>query len=158
MSSQFCLSASTENMDSGDEIFLTQNKFMEISSVEDTDVVLNDILDLQAETSTNQRDYPNWNVLATYPMLSILMRLTVLPSNGMKQPFWSRFVKPMSDLERERMAKSRCSSKTDAKSKWAVNLFIDWLNYRNEQYGDREDIRQIKGGFGHFGIRLGIIY
>jgi hypothetical protein len=51
----------------------------------------------------------------------------------------------MSDLERERMAKSRFSSKTDAKSKWAANLFTDWLNNRNEQYGDREDIRQIKG-------------
>jgi hypothetical protein len=51
-------------VDSGNEIFWTQNefkenKFKEISSGEDTDVVLNNILDLQAEISTNQPNYPN---------------------------------------------------------------------------------------------------
>jgi hypothetical protein len=134
MPSQFCLSTSTENMDSGDEIFLTQNKFKEISSGEDADVVLNDILDLQAETSTNQRDYPNFDLKigmfgdisdAEHFEETDCISTECHACNAMKQPSQSRFVKPMSDLERKRMAKYRFSSKTDAKSKWAVNLFTD---------------------------------
>jgi hypothetical protein len=88
MTSQLCLSASTENMDSGDEIFLTQNKFKEISSGEDTDVVLNDKLDLLAEMSTNQCDYPNFDLklecFSDITMLSILRRLTVFQQNPMQ--------------------------------------------------------------------------
>jgi hypothetical protein len=134
-------------MDSGEEIFLTQN-FKDFSSGVDTDVVLNYIVDLQAETSTNQRDYPNFDLkLECFSDISDAEHFEETDristgshaSNAMKQlSLW------MSDLERERMAKSRFSSKTDAKSKWAVNLLADWLNNRNEQYGDREDICQIK--------------
>jgi hypothetical protein len=51
-----------------------------------------------------------------------------------------RFVEPISNGDREKILKSRFTTKTELKSKLEPNLFHSWLR----KYGHRSDIRVIK--------------
>lgn len=55
-----------------------------------------------------------------------------------------RFAEPISDVERENISKSRFARKTESKSRWVVNLFNSWLENRQDNYGNRNDIRKIQ--------------
>lgn len=44
----------------------------------------------------------------------------------------------------ENISKSSSARKTESKSKWAVNLFISWLENRQENNGNRNGILQIQ--------------
>lgn len=99
-------------MDFGDEIFLMQDKCKEISSAEDTDVVINDILDIQEAMRTNQRDYPEFtrNLECSGDISdgehleesgrSLKESQT---TNSTEQPVQSRCVEPISHLKWESM-------------------------------------------------------
>ena len=143
------------SMDSDEEIFLTQNKFREgQSSGEDTDAVLNDILDLEAEGSNITFDLK----LDMFSHISdddlvkhsdrIVMetqRENISVNSKCKEKENARFIEPISDGERENNSKSRFSTKTELKSKWAVNLFNSWLRNRREKYAYRSDICTVEG-------------
>ena len=58
----------------------------------------------------------------------------------------TRFAEPLSDDKRDKVSKSRFAPKTEAKCKWAVNLFETWLKCRADKYANRSDIRQVEPG------------
>jgi hypothetical protein len=142
-------------MDSDEEIFLTQNKFREgQSSGEDTDAVLNDILDLEAEGSNMTFDLKldmfsdisdDDLVKHSDRIVMETQRENISVNSKCKEKENARFIEPISDGEREKNSKSRFSTKTELKSKWAVNLFNSWLRNRREKYAYRSDIRTVEG-------------
>lgn len=54
------------------------------------------------------------------------------------------FAEPISDVKCENISKSRFARKTESKSRWVVNLFNSWLENRQDNYGNRNDIRKIQ--------------
>lgn len=142
-------------MDSDEEIFLTQTKFREAqSSGEDTDSVLNDILDLEAERKNQNFDLKldQYDDISDDDLIKhtdgIIMKTKEDNNDKAAQSEEKenvRFTEPIPDVERERLSRSRFSTKTQSKSKWAINLFNSWLGNRQEKYGNRSDIRTVEG-------------
>ena len=143
-------------MDSDEEIFLTQTKFREAqSSGEDTDSVLNDILDLEAERKNQNFDLKldQYDDISDDDLIKhtdgIIMKTKEDNNDKAAQSEEKenvRFTEPIPDVERERLSRSRFSTKTQSKSKWAINLFNSWLGNRQEKYGNRSDNSQLKLG------------
>lgn len=141
-------------MDSDEEIFLTQSKFREVqSSGSDTDTVLNDILDLEGERKMQNFDI-KLDIFSDISDDDILKKsdrvLKEAQSDNIPDIVKSdekggqRFAEPISDVERENISKSRFARKTESKSRWAVNLFNSWLENRQDNYGNRNDIKKIQ--------------
>jgi hypothetical protein len=100
-----------------EKLFLTRNKFREgKSSGEDTDSVLNDILDLETEGKKNFD-------LKLEIFSDIITECRDNQSGHVDAKSHEketvRFVEPMSDGDRKKMLKSRFATKTELKPKWA---------------------------------------
>jgi hypothetical protein len=131
-------------MDSDEEIFLTQNKFREsINSGEESESILNDILDLEAEETPHNFDV-KLDIFSSISDNDI--DKTSMEAQKENQ---SMDVKRSQEKENtcfgEPISESDFSIKTELKSKWATNLFHSWLRNRREKNGHRDDICVVDG-------------
>ena len=69
-----------------------------------------------------------------------------IPEQEIVQTEQTCFAEPLLNEKRDSVSKSRFAPKTEAKSKWAVNLFETWLKCRTDNYAERCDIRQVEPG------------
>jgi hypothetical protein len=136
-------------MNSDEEIFLTQNKFREgQSSEEDTDSVLNDILDFEDKETPQNFDvkFEVFSDLSDDDTGKTIMEAQKdnhsVAERRSREEENTRFV---SDSDGQRMSKSRFSTKTELKTKWATDLFHSWLRKRQEKFGHSKVIRVVEG-------------
>ncbi|XP_033758042.1 uncharacterized protein LOC117340389 [Pecten maximus] len=129
--------------DSENDLFVTPNEFKEdtCSSEIHTDSVIDSILNLES----NQEQIPDFTLKR--PIFSDISdeELIKAKKNTTSPKEQIRFVDPIQDEERYKLSKTRfAKKKTDAKSKWAVNLFNNLVDSRRT-YADRQDIRHVQG-------------
>ncbi|XP_062604337.1 uncharacterized protein LOC134266120 [Saccostrea cucullata] len=99
-------------MESGDEIFLTHNKFKPESngSDYDTDNLVSDILGMEKE---NDSTAVNFDLNFENPSKNI------------------NDADPLSETDMNNLIKSAVPQNTERKSRWAVNIFTEWAKTRN---------------------------
>lgn len=107
-------------MESGNEICLTQNTYRSENSASDYDTnsLLNDILSIEKENEVN------FDLAFT--------QTENKPENSADYVCAekSRFADPLSESDLNNLIKSAVPKNTERKSRWAVNVFMEWTRSR----------------------------
>lgn len=100
----------------GESIFLTQSKFKDDNENHpNTDGVLSDILDMEAG--------PDFDLIQNCVFSDISDEDMINASQEVESI--DRFLKPLNQQDLDDLIRSGLSKKTESKSKWALNLFVD---------------------------------
>jgi hypothetical protein len=117
----------------GESIFLTQSKFQQVSESDaNTDSVLNDILDMEGE-----KEIPKPNFDVQINLFSDVSDEELINSSQDVERI-SRFLKPLNQQDLDALIQSGLSKKTEAKCKWALNLFDMWQQDRKKKKPDAD--------------------
>ncbi|XP_062586115.1 uncharacterized protein LOC134247754 [Saccostrea cucullata] len=126
------------------EIFKTQSSFRTPSdkSDNDTDTILNDILDLENSNANFELratplfvKNPTFSDISDFEGddLSLIKASQEIENRALtKECVSTRFSKPLQEADLKRLVQSTKSKNTENKAKWAVNLFDDWKEKRNK--------------------------
>lgn len=135
---------------SDEDLFVTQNTIVENTNTSgnDTDSVVNTILDMESDRSMPNFELKN-SIFSDISDEEVVKDTEKILIESQKDnttiQIPNRFVEPMADTDRDNYSKSRFAKKTEAKSKWAVRLFDEWRASRLELYADRHDIQKVDG-------------
>jgi hypothetical protein len=115
----------------GESVFLTQSKFQEPEDAQNTDGILSDILDLEAETGKiqNKADFD----LKMVPLSDISDEELTNASQDVENI--ERFLKPLNQEELDELLKKGLSKKTEGKARWAISLFETWQQNKKKIVG-----------------------
>lgn len=139
-------------MDSDEEIFSTQSKFREVqSSGDDTDTVLNDILYLEGERKMQNfdikldifSDISDDNLLKKSDRVLKEAQSDNIPDIVKSDEKGVNVSQNLFQMLSVKKSLNQDTQETQSKSRWAVNLFNSWLENRQDNYGNRNDIRKI---------------
>lgn len=123
------------------EVFLTQNKFVDVSDDEvNTDTIISDIL------HEGDRNGPNFDLKSDIfsdisefegDDASLIMACdeaeTMLKPSSSDGSIKSRFASPLSEKDMNAFVETAVPKNTVNKSKWAVNLFNTWRDARSDR-------------------------
>ena len=116
-------------MDSGDEIFLTQNSFTQITESKggyDTDNLLNDVLEMEEATQNRPNFQLKINEIKDFSDDDLIQATLEVEENERK----SRFSKPLTEKAMSDLVNEAVPKNTQKKSLWALNLLNLWLKER----------------------------
>ena len=142
-------------MDSGDDIFLTQNSFREEKNY-DTDSVIEDILSMENTESNfslgcNLLKEVDENTLSDDDLLQATLNVQrqEIEEKGVSQN--RRFSEPLSEQAVHNLLNDAVPKNTQKKSLWAFNLLCEWLKERKIQEDvmkmSNENLNDVMGRF-----------
>ncbi|KAK3107324.1 hypothetical protein FSP39_011916 [Pinctada imbricata] len=116
-------------MDSGHDIFLTQNSFKENDSEYDTDSAINDILSLENIDPNFELECNLFESLDDdKDLLSATQEIEKKEQSEVTNP---RFSEPLSEVDLSELVKRAVPKNTLRKSSWTFHLFNTWMKERN---------------------------
>ena len=116
-------------MDSGDDIFLTQNSFTQITESKggyDTDNLLNDVLEMEEATQNRPNFQLKIDKIKDFSDDDLIQATLDVEENERK----SRFSKPLTEKAMNDLVNGAAPKNTQRKSLWAFNLLNLWLKER----------------------------
>ena len=108
----------------------------------DTDGILSDILELEIENSNNLQSSisqkPCFDLKCD--LFSVISDDELIKVSHIAAETDKRFIEPLHQSDLDELVRRWLSKKTESKSKWAINLFLKWLEDRKK----KRSIKHIK--------------
>ncbi|XP_033736605.1 uncharacterized protein KIAA1958-like [Pecten maximus] len=121
-------------MSDSDTIFITQSTVVErLSKGSDTDTILNDVLDMQ------ENNRPNFELKSSlFSDISSADDENLLQCSMDMERMDTRFRIPLKAQDLQQMVENGKSTKTESKTRWAINLFHNWQKQREQLTKNRK--------------------